>query len=77
MNSYDIIEAMLKAEITKLIKIALEKCSFPSDGLVVTAPTQESFGDYATSLPLQLAKTLKKSPMEIGQNICDAIGKTK
>ena len=41
-------------------------------GLIqLTVPPMPHLGDYATSLPLQLAKMLKKPPLVIAKDIAD------
>ena len=43
-------------------------------GLIqLTVPPMPHLGDYATSLPLQLAKMLKKPPLVIAKDIADAV----
>ena len=37
------------------------------DTLLVEAPRDAKLGDYATSTAMRLARTLHKSPMEIGE----------
>ncbi|MBP9690981.1 arginine--tRNA ligase [Candidatus Woesebacteria bacterium] len=64
---------MLKQKIHTLIQTALEKSGLPTDGLMISTPTQESFGDYSTSIALQLAKKEKKNPMEIAEQIVEKI----
>lgn len=64
---------MLKDHIHTKVKTALEKLYLPTDALVINKPGNETFGDYATSVALQLAKQEKKNPMDIAQQIADTI----
>lgn len=41
--------------------------------LVIEEPKDESMGDFATTIAMQLAKPEKKNPREIAQKICDEI----
>jgi len=67
------IELMTKEKIHKRVSRALQKLGFPSDALNITSPAQEAFRDYSTSIALQLAKTMKKNPMELAQQIAEQI----
>ena len=69
------IELMTKEKIHQKVAKALQKLGFPTKALSITAPVHESFGDYATSIALQLAKLEKKNPMDIAQRIADTIEK--
>jgi len=57
----------LKGELTELLRSALAsvapECADSAIGL--ERPRQAAHGDYATNLPLQLARSLRKSPREI------------
>ena len=44
---------------------------------IIEKPKNTAFGDYATSLPLQLAKTLDQNPIKIAEAINNAIPKLK
>ncbi|QQS43993.1 arginine--tRNA ligase [Candidatus Roizmanbacteria bacterium] len=69
------IELMTKEKIRQKISRALQKMGMPTEMLNVSAPAQEGFGDYSVSVALQLAKTTKRNPMEIAQEIADNIEK--
>lgn len=43
------------------------------DTLLVEAPRDPKLGDYATSTAMRLARTLHKSPMEIGEALADKL----
>ncbi|MDA1316478.1 MAG: arginine--tRNA ligase [bacterium] len=64
---------MLKDKIHIIIAQALEELNLPSDKLAISPPNNENFGDYATNIALQLAKSEKKNPMVLAQHIVDAI----
>lgn len=64
---------MVKEHIYTVIKRSLEKLNLPVENLNITSPAQESYGDYSTSIALQLAKSEKKNPMELAQTIADNI----
>ena len=64
---------MLKDQIHTILTSALKDLHLPSDNLIISPPNNESFGDYATNIALQLAKSEKKNPMELAQLILDAI----
>lgn len=64
---------MMKDQIHKSIQKALESLNLPTNKLVINPPNNEDFGDYSTSIALQLAKSEKKDPMELAQTIADAI----
>lgn len=70
ISLYDIIETM-KDHITKLIEKALQKLKISVEEIPVANPTHESFGDYSSSIAMQLAKKMKKNPLEVAQEIVD------
>ena len=43
------------------------------DTLLVEAPRDPKLGDYATSTAMRLARTLHKSPMEIGEALAEKL----
>jgi arginyl-tRNA synthetase len=57
----------------KLLAGSLLKLGWPSDAITVGRPRQEGFGDYATPVAMTLAKTLKKSPAAIAEEIVRAL----
>jgi len=72
---------MVKKEIIKLIKQSIKKLQkenfFPSfriPEVPVEFPEEKTYGDYASSIALQLAKIAKKEPIEIADVIKTEIG---
>ncbi len=61
----------MKKEIEKILEKALEKLNFDvkSVKIEVDYPKNEVFGDYSTNVAMVLAKTAKRSPMEIANKI--------
>ncbi len=60
--------------ISDKIKLALRKSITAQYGITVNDimlehPSNEKWGDFATNIPMQLAKELKQSPMEIARNL--------
>ena len=57
----------MKEKLKELIGTVLEKnhIDFNLDEIVVEVPKENSHGDYATNVAMQLARTLKKNPREI------------
>ena len=53
----------------KLIEQAVLKSGYSSDKIVLQKPKHEKFGDYSTPVAMQIAKKLKKNPMEIANVI--------
>ncbi len=70
---YGMIELMTKEKINQKVAQVLQKIGLSAAALNISSPSQESFGDYSTSIALQLAKTTKRNPMEIAQEIADGI----
>lgn len=65
----------VRQELAKLVERALREAqdqgalpSFPLPSVEVT-PTKPEFGDYSTSLPLQLARVARMAPMRIAEAI--------
>ena len=57
----------MKEKLKELIGTVLEKnqIDFDLNEIVVEVPKDNSHGDYATNVAMQLARTLKKNPREI------------
>ena len=57
----------MKEKLKELIGAVLEKnqIDFDLNEIVVEVPKDNSHGDYATNVAMQLARTLKKNPREI------------
>jgi len=51
----------------------MQQHGWPADAVVVNRPRQEGFGDYATPVAMSLAKTLKKAPRAIAEEIVKAL----
>jgi arginyl-tRNA synthetase len=51
----------------------LQKRGWPTEAVIVNRPRQEGFGDYATPVAMSLAKTLKKAPRLIAEEIVNAL----
>jgi len=50
-----------------------QKRGWPTEAIVVNRPRQEGFGDYATPVAMSLAKSLKKAPRVIAEEIVKAL----
>lgn len=61
----------IKKELQEIIKNSLNKCNIYIDynDIVIEIPKQKENGDYSTNIALTLTKQLKKSPMEIAEDI--------
>ncbi len=66
---------MFKELIRKNVNNALKNICAKSIDFVVEHPENESFGDYSTNAALLLSKNLKKSPMDIANEIVKNISK--
>jgi arginyl-tRNA synthetase len=62
-----------KQRVTALIEQALAALGVTGVPVVLERPKVESHGDLACNVAMQVAKTLKKNPREIGQAIADAL----
>jgi arginyl-tRNA synthetase len=51
----------------------IQKRGWPAEAVSVNRPRQEGFGDYATPVAMSLAKTLKKAPRAIAEEIVKAL----
>lgn len=65
----------IKKELQQIIKNSLEKnnIDFDSNTIVIETPKDSNFGDYSTNVALILAKTLKRNPLEIAEDIKNGI----
>ena len=63
----------MKEKIVSLIKCELEKLNVFKDEIVIETPKNKENGDYSTNIALQLAKELRKSPLEIAETIAKNI----
>lgn len=60
---------MVKQRLLENLKTALKKLGIEEVNINIERPSNPNFGDYATSLPLQIGKKLKKTPLEAAQAI--------
>jgi len=60
---------MIKNKIAEKLRKVLEKIGAGKIDVEIEQPANPNFGDYSTSVALKLAKTLKKNPLIIGQQI--------
>ena len=49
----------------------LDKNKIDFDGCSINPSTQKGFGDYSSNVALKLTKLLKKSPLEIAEEIAN------
>jgi arginyl-tRNA synthetase len=67
---------MIRNTIENLIQAALEKLQISSEPIPVSNSTHEEFGDYSSSIAMQLAKQMKKNPLEVAKEIVDNLPPT-
>lgn len=60
---------MIKEQIHELLKFAIGMVSDEEVEFEVTHPSNNTFGDYSSSIALKLAKSLKKKPIEIAKKL--------
>ncbi|MGA2676747.1 MAG: arginine--tRNA ligase [Methanobacterium sp.] len=66
----------LELEITKSVKEAIKTLDWEiPDNIPIEQPPRDNMGDIATSVSFELAKQLKRSPMEINQEILQVMNK--
>ncbi len=58
----------LQTDISAAVK-SLYQLEIPSSEIFIEHPENMEWGDYATNIPLKLAKVLKQGPMEIAKNL--------
>lgn len=51
----------------------VQKRGWPAEAIVVNRPRQEGFGDYATPVAMSLAKSLRKAPRALAEEIVNAL----
>ncbi len=56
-----------------LLTALMQKNGWPVEAVSLSRPKQESFGDYATPAAMSLARTLKKAPRAIAEEIVAAL----
>src|SRR3989344_2744696 len=67
---------MVQQQIEKLVRAAIKKefGDFGVPEIVVERPVEKTYGDYSTNIALQIAKELKKNPLEIAKKVAGGIG---
>ncbi len=65
------ISSLIQQKIKEAVK---DEYSLGVEDVMVEHPENEAFGDYATNVALELAKSLKQSPMTIAKSICYRLG---
>src|SRR3989344_7259755 len=68
-----IIRPMIKDKITQILIEAVKKTGLPADGINLIHPTNSKFGDYTTTVAMQLGKKEKKDPFVIAEKIAQNI----
>ena len=63
----------MKEKIVALVKNELEKLGVSKENITIEIPKNKENGDYSTNIALQLAKELRKNPLEIAQKIATGI----
>ena len=64
----------IKGQIITFVKQALDKQGYDyTDEILVEKPREKAFGDFATNVAMQLARTARKAPRVIAQDILDAM----
>lgn len=63
----------MKDKIVSLIKCELNKMGIIKDDVTVEIPKNKDNGDYSTNVAMQLAKILKKNPLEIANDLASKI----
>ncbi|OGK13403.1 arginine--tRNA ligase [Candidatus Roizmanbacteria bacterium RIFCSPLOWO2_01_FULL_38_12] len=64
---------MIKDKITQILIEAVKKTGLPADGINLIHPTNSKFGDYTTTVAMQLGKKEKKDPFVIAEKIAQNI----
>ena len=71
-------ESFLEVQVEKLLESAVKKAFGKVDKEVkIEYPSDESHGDYASNIALQITKDLGKPPQEIAQTIIDNLGENE
>jgi arginyl-tRNA synthetase len=69
---------MIKTEIKNSVENILKDIGYDVDGKVILEiPQNKSFGDYSTNVCFSLAPTLRMSPKQIAEKICNEIEKNE
>lgn len=64
---------MLKEHIAQQVQEALQKIGISESRAEIDTPANSQFGDYTSTIAMQLAKELKKNPFEIAESIAKNI----
>ena len=65
----------IKKELHSIIEETIEKLNIEKVQFIVEKPNNKEYGDYSTNIAMELAKKLKKSPIEIAKLIVANIDK--
>ncbi|MFH0987636.1 MAG: arginine--tRNA ligase [Patescibacteria group bacterium] len=69
---------MIKKEIEKILRKITGTLFKKTDFIInIDYPPRKEYGDYSTTLPLDLAKVLKKNPLKIAEDIFSLVKKEK
>jgi arginyl-tRNA synthetase len=60
---------LLKQQISKAVSTSITSLSYPEKEFSLASPKNPDFGDLSTNVSLLLTRDLKKSPLEIANNI--------
>ena len=67
----------LKSDITKILKVAIEKAGFESEKLVVSFSNRPELCDFQTNFALMLAKSLGQKPIDVANKIVESVKKNE
>ena len=67
---------MIKEEIKRNVEVALKSLSMDSKNVIIQEPRNHDDVDYATNIALVTSKQYNKNPMNIAQDIVEAINST-
>ena len=63
----------MKEKIQDILKTILNNNNIDFDDIIVEIPKDKNNGDFSSNIAMQLAKTLKKNPMDIASSIVSSI----
>lgn len=66
---------MVKDQIFQIFENALKKLGLETQNLSINPPNNETFGDFSTNIAIRLAKSQKKNPVDLANEIISAIEK--
>ena len=64
---------LLKQQISKAVSTSITSLSYPEKEFSLAPPKNPDFGDLSTNISLLLTRDLKKSPLEIANNIANIL----